>query len=93
MYRQCTLTQFIVNGFPSPDELPAALIMFISEKSFSYPMVSYIHIAMVVSIAIDFHKHVYTYWSHNSNGSDMAILFLYITHARKLLVFIMAVPF
>ena len=37
--RQCTLTQSecIVNGLPRPDKLLAALIMFTSEKNFSYP--------------------------------------------------------
>ena len=62
MFRQCTLTQYIVNGLPSPDKIPAAMIMSISEKSFRciYPIASYTRIAIVVSDGTDLHKHVFT---------------------------------
>ena len=56
MYRQCSLTQCIVDGLPSPDKLPAVLIMFISEKSYSYRIASYIHKAIVVSVGTYLHK-------------------------------------
>ena len=54
------LTLCIVNSFPSPDGLLVALIMLTSEKSYSYPRVSYIHIAIMVSAGTDLDKHVDT---------------------------------
>ena len=38
IYKQCTLTQYVVNGLSSPDKLLKDLITFISKKRYSYPI-------------------------------------------------------